>query len=132
MIKLNKLKWVVAIAAAFFVGTTFNSKVSAATINNDYALSSNQGSSLRTSNNVIIAHATAVYAPAKNVAIYENREWYNTDAYVQYIVGDGGKIYRVGAEGYQAWGQDRGAMQMRPFKLSWLRHIMVRNLKKIT
>ena len=104
MTKLNKLKWVVAIAAAFFVGTTFTSKVSAATINNDYALSSNQGSSLRTNNNVIIAHATAVYAPARNVAIYENREWYNADAYVQYIVGDGGKIYRVGAEGYQAWG----------------------------
>jgi len=104
MTKINKLKWVVAIAAAFFVGATFNSKVSAATVNNDYALSSSQGSSLRTNNNVIIAHATAVYAPAKNVAIYENREWYNAGAYVQYIVGDGGKIYRVGAEGYQAWG----------------------------
>ncbi|QHM59390.1 hypothetical protein C7M46_00033 [Pediococcus pentosaceus] len=104
MTKLNKLKWVVAIAAAFFVGTTFASKVSAAIVNNDYALNSNQGSSLRTSNNVIIAHATAVYAPAKNVAIYENREWSNTTAYVQYVVGDGGKIYRVGAEGYQAWG----------------------------
>ncbi len=93
-----------AIAAALFVGATFASKVSAATVNNDYALSSNQGSSLRTSNNVIIAHATAVYAPAKNVATYEKRTWYSNDAYVQYIVGDGGKIYRVGAEGYQAWG----------------------------
>ncbi|MGI1726480.1 peptidoglycan recognition protein family protein [Pediococcus acidilactici] len=104
MTKLNKLKWVVAIATAFFVGATFNSKVSAATINNDYALSSNQGSSLRTSNNVIIAHATAVYATAKNVATYEKRAWYDVGAYVQYIVGDGGKIYRVGQEGYQAWG----------------------------
>lgn len=104
MAKLNKLKWVVAIAASFFIGATFNSKASAATINNDYALSSSQGSSLRTNNNVVIAHATAVYAPAKNVAAYEKREWYNAGAYVQYIVGDGGKIYRVGAEGYQAWG----------------------------
>jgi N-acetylmuramoyl-L-alanine amidase len=43
MTKLNKLKWVVAIAAAFFVGATFNSKVSAATVNNDYALSSSEG-----------------------------------------------------------------------------------------
>lgn len=92
------------IAAALFVGATFASKVSAATVNNDYALSSNQGSSLRTSNNVIIAHATAVYAPAKNVATYEKRTWYSNNAYVQYIVGDSGKIYRVGAEGYQAWG----------------------------
>ncbi|KAF0343793.1 N-acetylmuramoyl-L-alanine amidase [Pediococcus acidilactici] len=104
MTKLNKLKWVVAIAAAFFVGIAFNSKVSAATINNDYALSSSQGSSLRTNNNVVIAHATAVYAPARNVAAYEKRAWYDVGAYVQYIVGDGGKIYRVGAEGYQAWG----------------------------
>lgn len=87
-----------------FIGVTFNSKVSAATINNDYALSSSQGSSLRTNNNVVIAHATAVYAPARNVAIFENRTWYSNGAYVQYIVGDGGKIYRVGAEGYQAWG----------------------------
>lgn len=100
----NKLKWVVAIATAFFIGVTFTSKVSAATINNDYALSSNQGSSLRTSNNVIIAHATGTYAPAVNNAIFEKRTWYSNGAYVQYIVGDGGKIYRVGAEGYQAWG----------------------------
>lgn len=117
MTKLNKLKWVVAIAAAFFVGTTFNSKVSAATINNDYALSSNQGSSLRTSNNVIIAHATAVYAPARNVATYEKREWYNTGAYVQYIVGDGGNIYRVGAEGYQAWGAGSWANANAPVQI---------------
>lgn len=118
MTKLNKLKWVVAIAATFFVGTTFNSKVSAATVNNDYALNSNQGSSLRTSNNVIIAHATAVYAPAKNVATYEKRTWYSNGAYVQYIVGDGGKIYRVGAEGYQAWGLVHGLMLMHQFRLN--------------
>lgn len=99
----NKLiAGLVAGAAAFFVG--LNQQVSAATINNDYALSASEGSPLRTNNNVIIAHATAVYAPARNVATYEKREWYNAGAYVQYIVGDGGKIYRVGAEGYQAWG----------------------------
>ncbi|KAF0505863.1 peptidoglycan recognition family protein [Pediococcus pentosaceus] len=117
MKKLNKLKWVVAIAAAFFVGTTFNSKVSAATVNNDYALNSNQGSPLRTSNNVIIAHATAVYAPAKNVATYEKRAWYDVGAYVQYIVGDGGKIYRVGAEGYQAWGAGSWANANAPVQI---------------
>ncbi|ARW19865.1 N-acetylmuramoyl-L-alanine amidase [Pediococcus pentosaceus] len=117
MTKLNKLKWVVAIATAFFVGTTFASKVSAATINSDYALSSNQGSSLRTNNNVIIAHATAVYAPARNVAIFENRTWYSNGAYVQYIVGDGGKIYRVGAEGYQAWGAGSWANANAPVQI---------------
>lgn len=113
----NKLKWVVAIAAAFFVGATFNSKVSAATINNDYALSSSQGSSLRTNNNVVIAHATAVYAPARNVAAYEKREWYDAGAYVQYIVGDGGNIYRVGSEGYQAWGAGSWANANAPVQI---------------
>ncbi len=98
------MKWVVAIATTFLFAVTVGQNAKATTINTQYALSSNQGSSLRTNNNVIIAHATAVYAPARNVAIYEKREWYNTGAYVQYIVGDGGKIYRVGAEGYQAWG----------------------------
>ncbi|MCG7196701.1 peptidoglycan recognition protein family protein [Pediococcus pentosaceus] len=117
MTKLNKLKWVVAIAAAFFIGATFNSKVSAATINNDYALSSNQGSSLRTSNNVIIAHATGVYAPAKNNAIFAKRTWYSNGAYVQYFVGDGGKIYRVGAEGYQAWGAGSWANANAPVQI---------------
>jgi len=106
-----------AIVAALFVGATFASKVNAVTVNNDYALSSNQGSSLRTSNNVIIAHATAVYAPAKNVATYEKRTWYSNGAYVQYIVGDGGKIYRVGTEGYQAWGAGSSANANAPVQV---------------
>ncbi|WP_444965296.1 N-acetylmuramoyl-L-alanine amidase [Pediococcus pentosaceus] len=115
MKKLNKLRWVVAIAAAFFVG--LNQQVSAATINNDYALSTSEGSSLRTSNNVIIAHATGTYAPAINNAIFEKRTWYSNDAYVQYIVGDGGKIYRVGAEGYQAWGAGSWANANAPVQI---------------
>lgn len=94
----------IAGASVFLFAVNAGQNAKAATVNNDYALSAGEGSSLQTSNNVIIAHATAVYAPAKNVATYEKREWYNTGAYVQYIVGDGGKIYRVGAEGYQAWG----------------------------
>lgn len=112
----NKLiAGLVAGAAAFFVG--LNQQVSAATINNDYALSASEGSSLRTSSNVIIAHATAVYAPAKNVATYEKRTWYSNGAYVQYIVGDGGKIYRVGAEGYQAWGAGSWANANAPVQI---------------
>ncbi|MDE3751891.1 N-acetylmuramoyl-L-alanine amidase [Pediococcus pentosaceus] len=75
----------------------------AASIDNTYALSDYQGSSLRANNNIIVAHATGVYAPAVNTAMYEKREGYQ-QAYVQYVVGDGGKIYRIGAERYQAWG----------------------------
>ena len=112
----NKLiAGLVAGVAAFFVG--LNQQVSAATINNDYALSANEGSSLRTSNDVIIAHATGTYAPAINNAIFEKRTWYSNGAYVQYIVGDGGKIYRVGAEGYQAWGAGSWANANAPVQI---------------
>ncbi|MEE6728368.1 peptidoglycan recognition family protein [Pediococcus pentosaceus] len=108
------MDWVAG-AAAFFVG--LNQQVSAATVNNDYALSASEGSSLRTSNNVIIAHATGTYAPAVNNAIFEKRTWYSNGAYVQYIVGDGGKIYRVGAEGYQAWGAGSWANANAPVQI---------------
>ncbi len=117
MKKLNKLKWVVAIAAAFLFAVNAGQNAKASTINNDYALSSSEGSSLKTSNNVVIAHATAVYAPAKNVAIFEKRTWYSNGAYVQYIVGDGGKIYRIGAEGYQAWGAGSWANANAPVQI---------------
>ncbi|KAF0422842.1 peptidoglycan recognition family protein [Pediococcus pentosaceus] len=113
----NKLRWIMAIVTTFLFAVAVGQSAKASAIDNSYALSSNQGSSLRTSNNVVIAHATAVYAPARNVAIFENRTWYSNGAYVQYIVGDGGKIYRVGAEGYQAWGAGSWANANAPVQI---------------
>ena len=107
----------IASASVFLFTVNAGQNTKAATVNNDYALSSSEGSSLKTSNNVVIAHATAVYAPAKNVATYEKRTWYSNGAYVQYIVGDGGKIYRVGAEGYQAWGAGSWANANAPVQI---------------
>lgn len=114
----NKLiEGLIASASVFLFAVNAGQNAKAATVNNDYALSSSEGSSLKTSNNVVIAHATAVYAPAKNVATYEKRTWYSNGAYVQYIVGDGGKIYRVGAEGYQAWGAGSWANANAPVQI---------------
>ncbi|MBY4581357.1 peptidoglycan recognition protein family protein [Pediococcus pentosaceus] len=114
----NKLiTGLIASASVFLFATNTNTNASATTVNDNYALSSNQGSSLRTSNNVVIAHATGDYAPAVNVAIFEKRTWYSNGAYVQYIVGDGGKIYRVGAEGYQAWGAGSWANANAPVQI---------------
>lgn len=107
----------IASASVFLFAINTGQNVKAATINNDYALSSSEGSSLKTSNNVIIAHATGTYAPAVNNAIFEKRTWYSNGAYVQYIVGDGGKIYRVGAEGYQAWGAGSWANANAPVQI---------------
>jgi N-acetylmuramoyl-L-alanine amidase len=107
----------IASASVFLFAVNAGQNTKAATVNNDYALSSSEGSSLRTSNNVIIAHATGVYAPAKNNAIFAKRTWYSNGAYVQYFVGDGGKIYRVGAEGYQAWGAGSWANANAPVQI---------------
>jgi N-acetylmuramoyl-L-alanine amidase len=107
----------IASASVFLFTVNAGQNTKAATVNNDYALSSSEGSSLKTSNNVVIAHATGTYAPAVNNAIFEKRTWYSNGAYVQYIVGDGGKIYRVGAEGYQAWGAGSWANANAPVQI---------------
>lgn len=114
----NKLiTGLIASASVFLFAVNAGQNAKAATVNNDYALSSSEGSSLKTSNNVVIAHATGTYAPAVNNAIFEKRTWYSNGAYVQYIVGDGGKIYRVGAEGYQAWGAGSWANANAPVQI---------------
>ncbi|MEM1455677.1 peptidoglycan recognition family protein [Pediococcus pentosaceus] len=107
----------IASASVFLFAVNAGQNAKAATVNNDYALSSSEGLSLKTSNNVVIAHATGTYAPAVNNAIFEKRTWYSNGAYVQYIVGDGGKIYRVGAEGYQAWGAGSWANANAPVQI---------------
>lgn len=82
-----------------------------------YTLGAGEGSSQKTGAKVIIAHATGVDAPAVNTAIYEKREWSTSQAYVQYIVGDGGKIYKVGEEGYVAWGAGEWANSNAPVQI---------------
>jgi N-acetylmuramoyl-L-alanine amidase len=87
------------------------------TIDNTYKLNGHEGSDEKTNNNIIVAHATGVYAPARNVAIYEKREWDTSETYVQYIVGDGGKVYAVGKEGYVAWGAGKWANENAPVQV---------------
>ncbi|QYY86701.1 glucosaminidase domain-containing protein [Pediococcus pentosaceus] len=87
------------------------------TIDYTHQLSDDEGSNQQTKNNVIIAHATGVYAPAENVAIFEKREWDSSESYVQYIVGDGGKVYAVGQEGYVAWGAGEWANENAPVQV---------------
>lgn len=87
------------------------------TIDYTHQLSDDEGSDQQTKNNVIIAHATGVYAPAENVAIFEKREWDSSESYVQYIVGDGGKVYAVGQEGYVAWSAGEWANENAPVQV---------------
>ncbi|AWZ43462.1 N-acetylmuramidase [Latilactobacillus sakei] len=78
--------------------------VQAYSVNTTYQLGTNEGSSQRTNSRVIIAHDTGTYAPAINNAMYMKRAWASVQAYTQYVVGDGGQVYRVGSDGYVSWG----------------------------
>ena len=103
MKKLNKL--VVAFGAAILVASTaMIGGAQAYSVNNTYQLGANEGSNQRTNNRLVIAHETGTYAPAVNNAAYMKRTWNTNYAYTQYVVGDGGQVYRVGADGYVSWG----------------------------
>ena len=103
MKKLNKL--VVAFGAAILVASTaMIGGAQAYSVNNTYQLGVNEGSNQRTNNRLVIAHETGTYAPAVNNAAYMKRTWNTNYAYTQYVVGDGGQVYRVGADGYVSWG----------------------------
>lgn len=102
MKKLNKL--VVAFGAAILFASGTTEMAQAYSVNNTYQLGVNEGSNQRTNNRLVIAHETGTYAPAVNNAAYMKRTWNTNYAYTQYVVGDGGKAYRVGADGYVSWG----------------------------
>lgn len=102
MKKLNKL--VVAFGAAILFASGTTEMAQAYSVNNTYQLGVNEGSNQRTNNRLVIAHETGTYAPAVNNAAYMKRTWNTNYAYTQYVVGDGGQVYRVGSDGYVSWG----------------------------
>ncbi|WP_277902706.1 peptidoglycan recognition protein family protein [Enterococcus lactis] len=73
------------------------------TINNEFNLDANEGSSQAANNQYILLHETAnETATGRNEAQYMKRSW--TSAYTAYIVGDGGIVYQVGQPGYVQYG----------------------------
>lgn len=72
-------------------------------VDNTYALGTYEGSSQRTTNKFIVLHETTNIGAKANATFFKNN-WNTSKTYVQYVIGDGGKIYQVGADGYQAWG----------------------------
>ncbi|HGV8346844.1 TPA: N-acetylmuramoyl-L-alanine amidase, partial [Enterococcus faecium] len=73
------------------------------TINNEFNLGANEGSSQVANNQYILLHETAnETATGRNEAQYMQRSW--TSAYTAYIVGDGGIVYQVGQPGYVQYG----------------------------
>ncbi|MSD84478.1 N-acetylmuramidase (plasmid) [Lactobacillus curvatus] len=104
MTKNNLMKLVVAFGAAILFASGTTEMAQAYSVDNTYQLGINEGSSQRTNNRIIIAHETGTTAPAVNNAAFMKRTWNTNYAYTQYVVGDGGKVYRVGADGYVSWG----------------------------
>ncbi|WP_211271205.1 N-acetylmuramoyl-L-alanine amidase, partial [Enterococcus hermanniensis] len=87
-----------ALVALFLLPT----QVFAYTVNNEFNLGANQGSSQLASPNYIVAHDTAnASATGRNEAAFMKRNWAN--AYTAYIVGDG-IVYQVGEPGYVQYG----------------------------
>ncbi|WP_427814276.1 SH3 domain-containing protein [Enterococcus sp. 22-H-5-01] len=72
------------------------------TVNNEFNLGPNEGSTQLAQNRYIIVHDTAnPSATGRNEATYMKRNWQN--AYTTHIVGDG-IVYQVGQPGYVSWG----------------------------
>ncbi len=123
MHKLSKIK-AVAIAGAFLMGTFIGltlpqnlpqvqsepQVVYAATepttpaIDKTYAFGSGMGSNAQTANKFIVLHDVGTESGAWENAHYFYNNWASSQTYVQFVVGDGGHIYQLGAPGYQSWG----------------------------
>lgn len=71
-------------------------------INYTYALASWQGSPYQTYNYYIIMHDVGAESGGAANANYLRNNW--TNAYTQFVVGDGGEVYEVGEPGYVSWG----------------------------
>lgn len=89
-------------------------------VDNTFALGANEGSSVRTANKFIVLHETTNIGAKANASYFKNN-WATTQTYVQYVIGDGGKIYQVGADGYQAWGAGSYANTNSPVQIELAR-----------
>lgn len=93
------------------------------TLNKQYALGANEGSSQAATGKMIVFHSTAnIDTSAANNAAYEKREWNGGNrgpqyaAYVHFIAGDG-VVYQVGEPGYVAWGAGPTANGIAPVQI---------------
>ena len=89
-------------------------------VDNTFALGANEGSSVRTANKFIVLHETTNIGAKANASYFKNN-WSTSQTYVQYVIGDGGKIYQVGADGYEAWGAGSYANANSPVQIELAR-----------
>lgn len=74
------------------------------TINKEFALGANEGSSQVANRLYIILHDVGAESGARANAAYFKNNIAAEVAYTAFVVGDGGKVYQVGEPGYVQWG----------------------------
>jgi N-acetylmuramoyl-L-alanine amidase. len=72
------------------------------------------------SQQIYVLHETTNIGAKANASYFKNN-WSTSQTYVQYVIGDGGKIYRVGADGYEAWGAGSYANANSPVQIELAR-----------
>ena len=74
------------------------------TINKEFALGANEGSSQVANRLYIILHDVGAESGARANAAYFKNNIAAEIAYTAFVVGDGGQVYQVGEPGYVQWG----------------------------
>ena len=82
-----------------------------------YALPAGKGDDETAANNYIILHDVGVESGAATNARYFHDTVDTNEAYVTFVVGDGGKVYQVGRPGQVSWGAGRVANHNAPVQI---------------
>ncbi|MBE7387962.1 N-acetylmuramoyl-L-alanine amidase, partial [Ligilactobacillus salivarius] len=82
-----------------------------------YALPAGKGDDETAANNYIILHDVGVESGAAANARYFHDTVDTNEAYVTFVVGDGGKVYQVGRPGQVSWGAGRVANHNSPVQI---------------
>ena len=82
-----------------------------------YALPAGKGDDETAANNYIILHDVGVESGAAANARYFHDTVDTNEAYVTFVVGDGGKVYQVGRPGQVSWGAGRVANHNAPVQI---------------
>ena len=82
-----------------------------------YALPAGKGDDETAANNYLILHDVGVESGAATNARYFHDTVDTNEAYVTFVVGDGGKVYQVGRPGQVSWGAGRVANHNAPVQI---------------
>lgn len=82
-----------------------------------YALPAGEGSDETAANNYLILHEVGTESGAATNARYFHDTVDTNEAYVTFVVGDGGKVYQVGRPGQVSWGAGRVANHNAPVQI---------------